>query len=69
MYIPNSTKSQNLNKHKKEQAITETKNRCAEMIALKLLVVDQIHMLKKRSNDKDDELLMKNLLDPIDFLK
>ena len=39
------------------------------MIALKLLVVDQIHMLKKRSNDKDDELLMKNLLDAIDFLK
>ena len=39
------------------------------MIGLKLLVVDQIHMLKKRSNDKDDELLMKKLLDPIDFLK
>ena len=69
MYIPNSTKSQNLNKHKKEQAITETKNLCAEMIALKLFVVDQIHMLKKRSNDKDDELFIKNLLDPIEFLK
>ena len=26
-------------------------------------------MVKKRSNDKDDELLMKNLLDQIEFLK
>ena len=39
------------------------------MIALKSLVVDQIYMVKKRSNDKDDELLIKNLLDQIEFLK
>ena len=26
-------------------------------------------MVKKRSNDKDDELLIKNLLDQIEFLK
>ena len=34
--IPNSTKSQNLNKHQKEQTITETEN------------LDQIYMLKKK---------------------
>ena len=33
--IPNSTKSENLSKHQKEQAITETENLRAEMIALK----------------------------------
>ena len=45
--IPNSTKSQNLNKHQKEQTATETKHLRAEMIALKSFVVDQIYMLKK----------------------
>ena len=39
------------------------------MITLKSFVVDQIYMVKKRSNDKDDELLIKNLLDQIEFLK
>ena len=39
------------------------------MIALKSFVVDQIYMVKKRSNDKDDELLMKNLLDQTEFLR
>ena len=39
------------------------------MIALKSFVVDQIYMVKKRSNDKDDELLIKNLLDQIEFFK
>ena len=39
------------------------------MTALKSFVVDQIYMVKKRSNDKDDELLIKNLLDQIEFLK
>ena len=33
--IPNSTKSQNLNKHKKEQRITGTKNLRAKIITLK----------------------------------
>ena len=45
--IPHGTKSQNLNKHKKEQTITETENLRAEMIALKSFVVDQIYMVKK----------------------
>ena len=67
--IPNSTKSQNLNKHQKEQTNTETENLHAELIALKSFVLDQIYMVKKRSNDKDDELLIKNLLDQIEFLK
>ena len=67
--IPNSTKSQNLSKHKKEQRITETKNLRAEVIALKSFVVDQSYMAKKRSTDKDDEFLIKNLLDQIEFLK
>ena len=40
----------------------------AELIALKSFVVDQIYMVKKRLNDKDDELLIKNL-DQIEFLK
>ena len=53
----------------KEQTITETENLRAEMIALKSFVVDQIYMVKKRSNDKDGELLIKNLLDLIEFLK
>ena len=39
------------------------------MIALKSFVVDQIYMVKKRSNEKDDELLIKNLLDQIEFFK
>ena len=39
------------------------------MIALKSFVVDQIFMMKKRSNDKDDELLIKNYFDQIDILK
>ena len=33
------------------------------MIALKSFVVDQIYIGKNRSNDEDDELLIKNLLD------
>ena len=65
--IPNSTKSQHLNKHKK--TITKAENLRAEMIALKSFVVDQIYMVKKRSNDKDDELLIKNLLDQIEILE
>ena len=60
--IPNSTKSQNLNKYKKEQTITESENLRAEMIALNSFAVDQIYMVKKRSYDKDDERLIKNLL-------
>ena len=40
--IPNSTKSQNLKKHQKEQTITEAENLSAEMVALKSFVVDQI---------------------------
>ena len=46
--ISNSTKSQNLNKHQKEQTITETQNLHVEMAALKSFVVDQIYMVKKR---------------------
>ena len=38
--IHNSTKSQNLNKHQKDQTITETENLRAELIALKSFVVD-----------------------------
>ena len=45
--IPNCNKSQNLNKHQKEQTIAETENLRAEMIALKSFVVDQIYMGKK----------------------
>ena len=67
--IPNSTNSQILNKHLKEQTISETKNLRAEMIALKSFVVDQIFMMKKRSNDQDDELLIKNYFDQTDILK
>ena len=63
------SKSQNLNKHQKEQTITETENLRAEMIALKSFAVDQVYMAKNRSNDRDDELLIKNLLHQIDFLK
>ena len=58
-----------LQEHQEEQTITETENLRAEMIALKSFVVDQIYMMKKRSNDKDDEVLIKNLLDQIEFLK
>ena len=39
------------------------------MIALRSFVVDQIYMVKKRSNNKDDELLIKNLPDQTEFLK
>ena len=67
--IANRTKSQNLHKHQKEQTITETENLRAEMIALKSFVVDKIYIVKKISNDKDDEILIKNLLDQIEFLK
>ena len=63
------SKSQNLNKHQKEQTITETENLRAEMIALKSFAVDQVYMAKNRSNDRDDELLIKNLLHQIEFLK
>ena len=58
--IPNSTKLQNLDKHQAKQAITETGNLRAEMIALKLFVVDQIYMVKNRSNERDEKLLIKN---------
>ena len=58
--IPNSTKLQNLDKHQAKQAITETGNLRAEMIALKLFVVDQIYLVKNRSNERDDKLLIKN---------
>ena len=61
--IPNSTKLQNLNKHWKEQTIRETENLRAEMIVLKSFAVDQIYMVKKRWNDKDD------LLEQIKFFK
>ena len=67
--IANRTKSQNLHKHQKEQTITETENLRAEMIALKSFAVDQVYMAKNRSNDRDDELLIKNLLHQIEFLK
>ena len=63
--IPNSTKSQNLNKHKKEQRITGTKNLRAKIIALKSFAVNLIYMVKKRSNNKDDQIFIKNLLDQI----
>ena len=39
------------------------------MIALKSFIVDQICMVEKRSNDKGDKLLIKNLFDHIEFLK
>ena len=46
--ISNSTKSQNQDKNKKEQTITEIENLRAEMIALKSFVMDQIYMVKKK---------------------
>ena len=52
--IPNSTKSQNLNKYHKEQTVIEAENLRAEMIVLKSFVVDQVYKMKKRSNGKDD---------------
>ena len=67
--ILNSTKLQNLNNHQKEQTNTETENLRAELIALKSFVVEQIYLVKKRSNDKDDELSIKISLDQIEFLK
>ena len=67
--IPNSTKSQNLNRHENEQTNTETENLRAELIALKSFVVEQIYLVKKRSNDKVDELSIKISLDQIEFLK
>ena len=67
--IPNSTKLQNLNKHQKEQTITKTENLCVKMVALKSFVLDQIYIMKKRSNDKDDELWIKNLPDQPEFWK
>ena len=66
---PNSTKSQNLNKYHKEQTVIEDENLRAEMIVLKSFVVDQVYKMKKRSNGKDGELLIKNVLDQIEFLK
>ena len=39
------------------------------MITLKSFVVDKIYIVKKISNDEDDEILIKNLLDQIEFLK
>ena len=39
------------------------------MIALKSFVGDKIYIVKKISNDEDDEILIKNLLDQIEFLK
>ena len=54
-----STISQNLNKHEREQTASEAENLRAEMIALKSFVVDKIYKAKKRSNNKDDELLIK----------
>ena len=54
-----STISQNLNKHEREQTVSEAENLRAEMIALKSFVVDKIYKAKKRSNNKDDELLIK----------
>ena len=59
----------NLNKHKKEQRNTETENLRVELIALKTFSADQIYLVKKRSNYKDDEHLIKILLDLIEFLK
>ena len=46
--IPNSTKSQKLDIHQKEQTITETENLRAEMIALTSFFVDQIYMMEKK---------------------
>ena len=39
------------------------------MIVLKSFVIKQIYMAKKISNDKDEERLIKNLLDQIELLK
>ena len=67
--IPNCNKSQNLNKHQKEQTIAETENLLAEMIAFKIICCGPNLHGEKRSNDKDEELLIKNLLNQIEFLK
>ena len=39
------------------------------MIALKSFAVDQIYVVNKKENDKDVEVLIKNLFDQIEFLK
>ena len=67
--IPNCNKSQNLNKHQKEQTVAETENLLAEMIAFKIICCGPNLHGEKRSNDKDEELLIKNLLNQIEFLK
>ena len=53
----------------KEQTVTEAENLHTEITTLISFVVEQIYMVKKRSNNKDDRLLIKNLLDQIKFLK
>ena len=63
--ILNITKLQNLN-NQKEQTILKSAFRNDPF---QLIVVDQIYTVKKRSNDKDDELLTKNIFHQIEFLK
>ena len=59
----------------KKEIHSNTDGLRAEMIALKLFVVDQIYLLKKRSNERenvtndDTKILISNLTDQIEFLK
>ena len=59
----------------KKEIHSNTDELRAEMIALKSFVVDQIYLLKKRSNERenstsdDTKILISNLTDQIEFLK
>ena len=60
--ISGNSKSNCTGKLNIQEENTDTENLRAEFIALKSFVIDQIYLLKKRSNEK-------NLFDQIEFLK
>ena len=67
--ISNNSESKCTGKLNIQDENTETENLCAEFIALKSFVIDQIYMFKKRSNEKDNGDLIKSLFDQMEFLK
>ena len=67
--ISNNSKSKCTAKLNIQEENADTENLRAEFIALKSIVIDQIYMFKKRSNEKDNGDLIKSLFDQIEFLK
>ena len=67
--ISNNSKSKCTGKLNIQEENTDTENLRAEFIALKSIVIDQIYMFQKRSNEKDNGDLIKSLFDQIEFLK